>query len=180
MLQSHLNNNQKVLVLSHNRQSGIALIQILIITAIISTIALYVTQSARQQVQMALWAKDKSQALVNLHTSKNDIMFKLLTVSWTAASAQEGIAAGYQFNLYNQGFRLVNGDDEQPVAANNNDVNNSPGEVDDNGTIIQIQDQAGLINLLHPQPQTISKRLMVAGLSEQAGDTRRAHLVRLV
>ena len=128
-----------------NKYSGIALIQILIITAILSTIALYVTYSAQQQIQVAQWANDKTQAKVNLHSARADIIFKLLTEDWgqTTSVNQAGPS---QWNLYNQPFTL-----------NENDVNN---------TQIQLQDQAGLINLHYPQSGIITKRLELLGLKQ--------------
>ena len=57
------------------KQQGIALIQILLLTAILSILALYLTKTAQEQVTMAQWSNDKAQALVELHSVESQLMF---------------------------------------------------------------------------------------------------------
>jgi general secretion pathway protein K len=114
---------------------GIALVQILIICAILSLVALYITQSARQQVQMAQWALDKSQATVNLHSARNRVMFRLLTSTWQSDGVN--ISDSEQWNLYSQPIQLA-----------------------DNVTM-QLQDQAGLINLHYPQGGGVIEQVLL-------------------
>ena len=114
---------------------GIALVQILIISAILSLVALYITQSARQQVQMAQWALDKSQATVDLHSARNRVMFRLLTSTWKNDAVI--LSPSRQWNLYNQPIQLA-----------------------DNVTL-QLQDQAGLINLHYPQGGGVIEQVLL-------------------
>ena len=60
-------------------QKGIALIQVLLITAILSVLVLYFTQTSRQQVALAIYADVKAKAAIHLENSKNNIVFALLT-----------------------------------------------------------------------------------------------------
>ena len=61
------------------KQRGIALVQVLLIVAVVSILALYFTQSARQQVKNATMMVDKAQALVELNNAEASILFSLLT-----------------------------------------------------------------------------------------------------
>jgi len=117
-----------------NNDKGVALIQILIIVAILSLVALYVTKSARHQLTMARWAVDKSEAAVLLHSTQNKILFELLTTKWLPTR------------------------NSQNPTTNKWNFHNEPFEVSD-GAYVKIQDQAGLINLHFPIVGIIKKRL---------------------
>jgi type II secretory pathway component PulK len=132
------------------KSQGIALIQILIITAILSLIAIFITKSAQQQVQMAQWSMDRSQATVDLHSARNKVIFTLLTNNWQSDSVNVG--GSEQWNLYN-----------------------SPIQLDDNVTI-QLQDQAGLVNLHYPQGGGIVEKILLSqGL--ESGEALRAQAI---
>ncbi|TMP45685.1 hypothetical protein CWB96_10905 [Pseudoalteromonas citrea] len=123
------------------RQQGIALIQVLIITAILTVIALFISQTAKQQVQIAHLAMDKSYSEVLLHSSQNSVLFSLLTSPWQQGKFdEEQLKQGV--NLYNKPFAV--GDFVK----------------------VKLQDQAGLINLYYSKPGVIEKRLKVEGVSD--------------
>jgi len=143
------------------KQAGIALIQILIIVAILTTVALYISKSAKQQIQMAQWAMDRSQATVTAHGAKSDVLFELLTNQWSSNKvASELVDAPLNndeqarpWNLYNQPFRISE------------------------NIVVQLQDQAGLINLHYPQPEMIKKRFRYAELNSQQSSVAEAVLL---
>ncbi len=58
---------------------GIALIQVLLITALLSVFALYLTGTAKDQITIAKWSEDKAQALVAMHSAESELLFTLLT-----------------------------------------------------------------------------------------------------
>ena len=107
-----------------NKQRGVALIQVLLITAILTVFALYLTQSARQQAKIAFLAKDRALAEVINHSAHSQIIFELLTTEHTMLSGygKTGDIAN-KWNFYGKPFAL----NEYASAA--------------------IQDQAGLLNL---------------------------------
>jgi general secretion pathway protein K len=67
------------LPLKYNKQQGIALIQVLIITAVLTILALFLTSTAKDQVKIAEWADDKSAALIAVHNAQAQLLFTLLT-----------------------------------------------------------------------------------------------------
>jgi general secretion pathway protein K len=67
------------MILMKHKQKGIALIQVLLISAIITVFAIYLSQTARQQVSIASLLNDRSQAAVSIHDSESLVLFNLLT-----------------------------------------------------------------------------------------------------
>lgn len=61
------------------KSEGIALIQVLLITAMLSVFALYLTSTAKDQVTMAKWSDDKAKALVALQSAESELLFTLFT-----------------------------------------------------------------------------------------------------
>ncbi len=132
------------LELIHHKQQGIALIQILLITAILTVFALYLTQTARQQIQMATWAQDKAEAEVAVHSAEAELIFTLLTEEkFTIKDAADMNSIKKKWNFHGQAFKL-------------NSV------VD-----IEIQDQAGLIGLHYLHLGHFRKLLTGNGVSSQ-------------
>ncbi len=119
---------------------GIALVQVLLITAMLSVVALYVSKSARQQVQVASWAMDKSQAAVILHSHKSELLFQLLTLPWQQVGAVES-EHQQRLNLYNKPVKLAE------------------------GVYLRMQDQAGLINFHYQQPLMLTRLLSSLDIS---------------
>ena len=60
-------------------QHGMALVQVMLITAVLMILALFLTQTAKEQVKLAQWADDKSSAYVALHGAESKLLFSLLT-----------------------------------------------------------------------------------------------------
>ncbi|MFT5755301.1 MAG: general secretion pathway protein K [Alteromonadaceae bacterium] len=168
------------------KQHGIALIQILIIVAILSTVALYVSKSAKQQVQMAQWAVDRTQANVNLHSAQVDVLFEILTNTWQQNTIASNWHEQQQIQTENLSQRQKQKNNTFSNIKDNaaNRSKNAKLELDSNtqlnslpwnlygqaftltqGVHVKIQDQAGLINLHYPAENTIVQILMYAGLT---------------
>lgn len=123
-------------------QRGIALIQILLITAILTVFALYLTRTARQQVKMASWSQDRARAEVELYSAEAELMFSLLTENkFYLPSDAEQSPIIQKWNFHGQHFNI------------------NP-KVD-----VSIQDQAGLINLHYLHLGNFRKLLISNGVS---------------
>ena len=185
------------------KQGGIALIQILIIVAILTTVALYISKSAKQQVQMAQWAVDRTYAAVSAHSAQADVMFEMLTSTWganTIASMATSEEVGTEFDfshVLNSGVNSAVGSEisednkqqsnynqslsaQNPSAQNETftNINNQQQAVIavpwnlynqafmlNSKVSVQLQDQAGLINLHHPAVGIVAARLRYQGVS---------------
>ncbi|GIU49875.1 hypothetical protein TUM4438_34420 [Shewanella sairae] len=92
-------------------QHGVALIQVLLLTAILSMMALQFTLSSRQQVTTATDLQNKMQAEVKLRTLESKLLFKLLTLSRNDVddiSKQDEI--GKLWNFYGKPFSVGSGE----------------------------------------------------------------------
>jgi general secretion pathway protein K len=95
-----------------NTNKGMALIQVLLLIGILSVLVLYFTLTARQQVALAGYANERAQALVNMQSAKNTIIFRLLTEHKLAESQSEGLnqpAVPFSWNFYGQPFAVAEG-----------------------------------------------------------------------
>ena len=118
------------------KHQGIALIQVLLFSGILTILGIYISQTARDQVTMARWNDDKAQALVNLHGSESEMLFTLLTEQKHKQPANSNpIPRAWNF------FGL-------PFALSN-------------GIVVQIQDQSSLLNLHNPD-KTVFRQLLSA------------------
>jgi len=129
-------------------QQGIALIQVLLICAVLSVLALYLTTTAKSQVKIAQWQTDKVAALVALHTTEAELLYSLLihskvsndnTSNNQASHAQAEIVN--QWNFFNSPF-MVNGN-----------------------TQVKIQDQSALIHAHFPNKQNLEALIVYQGYS---------------
>lgn len=111
------------------KQSGIALIQVLLIVAILSVLALYLTKTAQDQVKVAQWFDDKNTALVQLHSAESELLFTLLTELKTSKTGE----IPKQWNFFNTLFNI-------------NDA-----------VVVKMQDQAGLLNVHFPDQTLLNK-----------------------
>ncbi|MEW6989433.1 general secretion pathway protein GspK [Colwelliaceae bacterium 6441] len=111
------------------KQQGIALIQVLLIVAVLSVLALYLSKTAQDQVRIAQWSVDKAQAIVDLHSTEAELLFTLLTE--TKFEGTSSIAK--KWNFYNEPFKIT-----KTVQ-------------------IKMQDQAGLINAHFPVRERLQK-----------------------
>jgi general secretion pathway protein K len=127
--------------------SGIALVQVLLIVAVLSILALYFTQSARNQVHNATLMVDKAQAYVELHNAEANILYALLTEDKNPQSRkqtdnQSNSALITNWNFHDKEFKY------------NEYVN------------IALQDLRGLLNLHYPNKQRLTQLLTYSGLND--------------
>ena len=127
---------------SMTKYKGIALIQVLILTAILSVIALYISSTSKQHVQIANWIGDKSSAYIKLYSTENELLFSLLTKEWRKQSnGAEGIEN--KWNFHGAPFEL------------------------ENGVTARVQDLAGLLNIHYPNIDILAKRLEKEGVGQE-------------
>ena len=89
-------------------QRGVALIQVLLLTAILSMMALQFTLSSRQQVTIATDLQNKMQAEIKLRSLESKMLFTLLTLSKSDLDtrlAQEN-EIGRLWNFYGKPFSV--------------------------------------------------------------------------
>lgn len=75
-------------MVNNNKQRGVALIQVLLLTTLLLMMALHFTLSSSQQVQTASALDDKLQAELKLRSAESQLLFALLTLP-----KSEGFAA---------------------------------------------------------------------------------------
>lgn len=124
-------------------QRGIALIQVLLIVAVLSILALYFTQSARQQVHGATQMVDKAQAYVELHNAQANVLYALLTEQKDpefSSSTNNPLVNSWNFH----GAKF----------SYNNQVT------------VALQDLRGLLNLHYPKKQRLTQLLTYSGLND--------------
>jgi len=83
-------------------EKGFALIQVLLLTAILSVLVLYFTQTSRQQVAVAQYFNNNADAFIELTNVKNRLIFSLLTDSRVNNSAKAN--SGIIRNSYGEPF----------------------------------------------------------------------------
>lgn len=120
------------------KQSGIALIQVLLIVALLSILALYLSKTARTQVKVAQWYVDKGQALVELKNAETELLFTLLTEDKLSSIS----SLVNKWNFYNEPFEF-----NQIVS-------------------VSMQDQAGLINAHFPEQDRLQQFIKQHGFSQ--------------
>jgi len=139
-------------------QSGIALIQVLLIAAIISVFALSMTQNARKQVKIAQMTQDRLSARIELNNATELLLLALVSESWEPLAGEPEIdepltKIPFNWNFHNEPFNLSN------------------------NVVARIQDQSALLSL-YLIDRTRMKRFFIAnGLSEQRAEQIIAHLI---
>lgn len=125
-------------------QQGIALLQVLLITAVLSLLGLFMTKTARQQVEIAAAFDNRAQALVDNYDAEATVLFALLTESKSPTSpfSNDLPALTGVWNFYGEDFRY--GDHAS----------------------ISLQDLRGLLNLSYPSEQRWLRVLTHKGLSD--------------
>ncbi|GAA5142096.1 hypothetical protein [Thalassotalea piscium] len=119
-------------------QRGIALIQVLLIVAILSVLALYLTNTARDQVKIAQWFDDKNTALVELQSAESTLLFNLLTQTKTFKDPTGKVPL---WNFYSKPFNM-------------------------NATVVvSMQDQAGLLSIHYPEVGRLNSLVNSLGLA---------------
>ena len=129
------------------RQLGIALIQVLIITAVISLLALYFSQTARLQVKKTSMAIDQANALVVLHNSEAKMLYALATEDKNPNKRVDinqripELSFIPEWNFHGQTFEF------SPAVQ------------------VELQDLRGLLNLHYPNAEHLKKLFVFFGLS---------------
>ncbi|MGI2113426.1 general secretion pathway protein GspK [Shewanella frigidimarina] len=91
-------------------QQGIALIQVLLLTAILSMMALHFTLSSRQQVIIATDLQNKIEAEVQMRTLESKVLFALLTLPRDEQdnSERQDSVIGRSWNFFGKPFKVAN------------------------------------------------------------------------
>ena len=90
------------------KQAGIALVQVLLLSAILMIMMLSIHQDTRRHLQTALEAKERAQASLSLQTMESELLFTLLTQRRRVAPTSDNPIVR-QWNFYNQPFELPHG-----------------------------------------------------------------------
>ncbi|WDE13268.1 general secretion pathway protein GspK [Thalassomonas haliotis] len=120
----------------NNKDQGIALIQVLLVTAVLSVLALFMTQTAKNQVSQAQWVNDKAQAQVELYSAEALLLFELLTQKKIKSPQMSESVTGdiaSRWNFFAMPFSLKD------------------------GVEVKIQDQSGLLQLHYPDSGLLKK-----------------------
>ena len=107
------------------QQKGMALLQVLLITAIITILALYFSITAREQVKLAQLSSDRAEATLAIKTAQSRLFLALLT-EFREPQQNSTDNLIKHWNFYGEHFEL------------------------NNIVTVQIQDQSGLISVNFP------------------------------
>ncbi|EEZ85679.1 hypothetical protein VME_44030 [Vibrio harveyi 1DA3] len=135
----------------YTKQSGVALLQVLLMSAVISVLALQMSYSAKDKVSIAQVIQDKVMAEVAVRTMESELLFALSTARWAKDEQHENKLARI-WNFYG-----------------------SPFEYEDIGTIT-IQDNSGLISVFNGGDRSTVERAFerLLGSKHQARVARNA------
>ncbi|HHX8439457.1 hypothetical protein [Vibrio diabolicus] len=135
----------------YTKQSGVALLQVLLMSAVISVLALQMSYSAKDEVSIAQVIQDKVMAEVAVRTMESELLFALSTARWAKDEQHENKLARI-WNFYG-----------------------SPFEYEDIGTIT-IQDNSGLISVFNGGERSTVERAFerLLGSKHQARVARNA------
>lgn len=122
-------------------QHGIALIQVLLISAVLSVLALYLTITAKDQVEIAQWQDDKTASLIALHNAESELLYSLLIHSKVSKNHDEHAQGDIvnNWNFFNTPFTI------------NNNVK------------VKIQDQIALIHAHFPDEKVLEALIRYHG-----------------
>ena len=129
-------------------QQGIALIQVLLISAVLSVLALFLTSTAKDQVKIAQWSDDKAQALVNLQSVESELLFTLLVNSKIKKITDHSVSQNSivnNWNFFAKPFVIKNKAKQQVRLI--------------------IQDQSALINAHFPDSKILKALISSQGYS---------------
>lgn len=122
--------------------NGIALIQTLLIVAILSILVLFIISSAKSQVEQAYQFNNKVEAQIRLHSAEAKILFDLLTRNKFELMSSNLIGDSPLWNFYGKSFDF------------NKNIK------------VLIQDQSGLLNLHFINQELLKKVLINKGLDD--------------
>lgn len=135
---------------------GIALVQVLLISGILTVFALFMNQQAQEQVRLALLAQQRAQAELLLVTAKNRVFLALMTeprFTPNTRSNEQSVALSQKWNFYNRPFELME------------------------HVTVEMQDQAGLLSLHLPHVSRLSRLLRNNGVSYERSEQIIGHLL---
>jgi general secretion pathway protein K len=113
------------------KQQGIALIQVLLLSTILSVVLLAINHQARQHIRLAAAVQQYTAANMALHSAEAEILFTMLS-NEPLALQQLALADGSRWNFHGDVFNYHN-------------------------VTVSIQDTSGLINAASPGPDLLSK-----------------------
>jgi general secretion pathway protein K len=160
-----------------NSQEGIALFQVLLITAVITILAIQFTQTARNQLSIASMLSDRVLALSEMKTVEAELLFSLLTEKNQKDSQSTNVYVN-NWNFYGEPFKLTSAallESTTDLQSADNIINKLPysfaiKDVEGQSTIkISIQDLSGLVSLYQGNGLNQLKKLLTT-LQEQAND----------
>jgi general secretion pathway protein K len=86
------------------KQRGIALVQVLLFSAVLSVISLYFSNLAKEQVVVAQAANNKTEAFIELHSARQHLLFNLLVTEKQLTTSPE---QPYGWNFFGDSFSLT-------------------------------------------------------------------------
>ncbi|MBD1580975.1 type II secretion system protein GspK [Pseudoalteromonas sp. S16_S37] len=125
-------------------QQGIALLQVLLISAVLSLLGLFITKTARQQVAISTSFDARAQAVVENYDAEATLLFGLLTESKspTRPFSQDLSIVTEHWNFYGKPFQYKE------------------------NTIVTLQDIRGLLSISYPSEQRWMRVLTKQGLND--------------
>lgn len=129
-----------------SRQNGVALIQVLLISTILSIFALQINQTSKQQVELAKGFIDKSDALVKMRAARAQLFYAMSTERRIPNRTSEQ-KIPQLWNFYGQPFKL------------------------ENGVTITIQDIGGLLSISQQGPLTFKALFEHFDVPEREAET---------
>ena len=124
------------------KQQGIALIQVLLISAIITVFVIYLSQTARSQITIAGQLNDRTIAAVAIHDAESLILFNMLTKQ---TMIQRSAIDDSENSMSNMAYYH-----NQPIAINEQ-------------TVVHIQDLSGKLSAFSPEFSILSPLLLSQG-----------------
>jgi hypothetical protein len=123
-------------------QSGVAMVIALLMSAVLSLLALQITINSRSHARLALEIQNRSENLMAMNTVEAEMVFALLTEKWVAQNGRDPNAWSAVWNFRGTPFQRL-------------------------GSKITIQDESGLLPM--PQPgdsaHLLERMLLEAGVS---------------
>ncbi|WP_337879025.1 hypothetical protein [Rheinheimera sp.] len=130
------------------RQKGIALFQVLLLSVILSLLAMFITQKVKQQTQAALRLTDKMQAMMQAKSAESELMALMLTQSIENYRRIPG------WNIYGEFFSFKPGV-QVSIQSMNGLITIGDNQVSER-LLTQLISQTGLTQ----EPQTVSQSLL--------------------
>ncbi|MGI2000024.1 general secretion pathway protein GspK [Shewanella frigidimarina] len=139
-----------------DKQQGIALFQVLLITAVISIMAIQFTQTARNQLSIASTIVDRVEAQAQLRSTETELLYSLITEKRQLDKTSANVYArkwnfyGKPFTLIDEPLDLANGDRQrgEQVSFSKDGRRVKAVEIAGRDNVnITMQDQTGLLSV---------------------------------